>query len=279
MAYLNLARRQLKARVGGGLLVIAAVTACATSPLGRKQLLLIPDGQMNQMGAASFDEMKAKTPIETDPKINAYVRCITDPITAAAKGQTDVGTWEVVVFKDPTANAFALPGGKIGVHTGILPVAKNDAQLAAVLGHEVGHVIAKHGAERVSEGLATNGLLAGVQAYLEGTNRGGLTGQLIMAGLGLGSQVGFALPHSRTQESEADLIGEKLMAQAGFDPAQCIALWKNMDAAAGGKAPPQWLSTHPANANRIAQLQAHLAEAQREYQKAQATGHRPSCTL
>src|SRR4029077_9423527 len=127
----------------------------------------------------------------------------------------------------------------IGVYTGILPVTKTDAQLAAVLGHEVGHVIARHGAERVSQQLGTELVLNGVGAATGGDSK-------IMGMLGVGAQVGVLLPFSRTQESEADLIGEDLMARAGFDPAQAIELWKNMTAASGGKAPPAILSDHPA---------------------------------
>jgi predicted Zn-dependent protease len=265
--------RKLKPFSGGFLFVLFAfVFGCATSPLGRKQLILIGDGQMNQMGLQSFDQLKKETPIETNPAINAYVKCIALPIAKAADG-AGVSEWEIVVFKDASANAFALPGGKIGVHTGILPVAKTADQLAAVLGHEVGHVIAKHGAERVSEGLLAQGATtaAGIgfkdKAYQP----------LILAGLGLGAQYGILLPHSRTQESEADLIGVDLMARVGFDPRESVELWKNMGAAAGGKSPPEWLSTHPANATRISNLQGAIPAALPKYQAAKSAGRAPHC--
>lgn len=258
----------------GVLTGVLSLSSCSTSPLGRRQLLVVPDGQMNSMGAQAFEDLKAKTPIEKNSGPNAYVRCITGPITEAAQGQTSVKEWEVVVFQDDTANAFALPGGKIGVHTGILKVATNDAQLAAVLGHEVGHVIAKHGAERVSDQLAAQGGLSALGALMGE----GKTSNTLMGLLGLGAQVGILLPFSRTQESEADLIGLDLMARAGFDPRQSVELWHNMGKASGG-APPEFLSTHPGHETRISNLQSHLAEAMPKYEQAQAAGRAPHCQL
>ena len=255
------------------LALVLILVACSTSPLGRKQLTLMPDSQMNSMGSEAFDQMKQKTPIEHDPAINAYVDCVAVPITVAAKDQLQVDKWEIVVFKDKEVNAFALPGGKIGVQTGLLPVAKTDAQLAAVLGHETGHVIAKHGNERVSQSLGESLVLAGAALSLSGDNP---QRNLILGGLGLGMQVGVALPFSRTQESEADLIGLNLMARAGFDPRQAVELWKNM-MASGGNAPPQILSDHPSDATRIQALQDHLPEAIKDYDAAQAAGLRPHC--
>lgn len=252
---------------------LSFVVGCATSPTGRKQLMLMPESQMGALGTQSFQQMKSQTPVSQDPGWNQYVRCIVAPIARVAEKDMGRQDWEVVVFKeDQTVNAFALPGGKIGVYTGLLKVAQTDGQLAAVLGHEVGHVIARHGNERVSEQLATQGGLAALGALTQNVSQQGL----LMGLLGVGAQVGVALPHSRTQESEADLIGLDLMSQAGFDPAESIALWKNMSQAAGGKAPPEWLSTHPANENRIQNLQAHLAQAEQKYQaavRAGAAGH------
>lgn len=229
---------------------------------------------MNQMGAAAFQSMKGETPIETDPAIVAYVKCIADPIAKASGDSTGVKSWEVVVFKDKSANAFALPGGKIGVHTGLLPVAKTDSQLAAVLGHEVGHVIARHGNERVSEGLLVQGALAGASLALGQENP---KTPYILAALGIGAQFGVLLPHSRGHESEADLLGLKLMAIAGFDPRESVELWKNMGAAAGGSAPPEFLSTHPANATRIRNLEAHIPENLPIYEAVRREGKVPSC--
>ncbi|MCM2279165.1 MAG: M48 family metallopeptidase [Oligoflexia bacterium] len=258
-------------------IITGLLVACTTSPLGRKQLLLVPDSTMNAMGAQAFQELKSTTPAETSDSLNAYVQCVAKPVTEAAKAQLGEMKWEIVVFRDQTANAFALPGGKIGVHSGLLNVAITDAQLAAVLGHEVGHVIAKHGAERVSESLAAQGGLAIVDAFILGKSVGQEKKGLIMGALGLGAQFGILHPHSRGQESEADLIGLDLMSRAGFDPSQSVDLWRNMARQAGGKAPPEFLSTHPANQSRIDNLQAHLPESLPKYQAAQAEGRRPNC--
>jgi predicted Zn-dependent protease len=252
------------------------LNSCATSPTGRSQLTLVSDSQMNQMGAQSFTQLKQQTPIEKDPAINEYVRCIANPITQAInKDQLKVDQWEIVVFKDPTPNAFALPGGKIGVHTGILPVTKTDAQLATVLGHEVGHVIARHGNERVSQSMLAQGGME-VADLLTGKMDPGQK-QMVMAGLGAGAQYGILLPFSRAQESEADLIGLDLMSRAGFDPTQSIELWKNMSAVSGGNAPSEWMSTHPSDQTRMNALQAHLAENIPKYNAAVKAGKHPQC--
>jgi len=260
---------------------LLAMFACATSPLGRNRVLLVSDQQMDALGQKAFEEMKQKTPIDSDPAIQAYVRCIALPIIEAAKNELSVAKWDIVVFNEPSANAFALPGGEIGVHTGLLSVAKTDAQLAAVIGHEVGHVIARHGAERMSETLMTQGGLALIDAFLMGRSMQTEQKDLILGALGMGAQIGVILPHSRTQESEADLIGLELMARAGFDPRESVQLWKNMIQASSqsghGEAPPEWLSTHPASENRISSLQSHLPQVLSEYQKFLASGHHPSC--
>ena len=239
--------------------------------------MIVPEGLVDSSGAQAFAQIKSQTPTDTDSTLNNYVHCVVDPITKAAAGKTNVKQWEVVVFKSDEVNAFALPGGKIGVYSGILPVAKTPGQLAAVLGHEVGHVIARHGAERMSVGLAEQGGLAAIQAFALGNNADTTQGQLIMGALGVGATLGIALPHSRTQESEADEIGEKLMARAGFNPQESIDLWHNMTKAAG-KGPPEWLSDHPANENRIEDLQKNLPEATVLYKEAKAAGHNPQCT-
>lgn len=255
------------------LLVSLLLTACATSPTGRKQLILLPDSQMNQLGLASYAEMKKSQPIETDGTSNAYVSCVARAITNELTGPWARQQWEVTVFKDDSANAFALPGGKIGVNTGLFKAAKNQHQLAAVLGHEVGHVLARHGNERVSTNLAAQTGLQLTAAMLTGSEA---KRQGIMAALGLGAQYGVLLPFSRVQESEADLIGLKLMAKAGFDPRESIALWHNMSKLGGGK-PPEFLSTHPSGTTRIRRLTKAMPEALALYQQAQKMGKRPHC--
>lgn len=263
--------------------LLALATSCATSPTGRKQFIAVPDSTMDSMGQQAFAEMKTKTPVVQETDVNQYVKCVAFPVIQFA-GDISGGAlppkdqWEVVVFRDETANAFALPGGKIGVHTGILKVAKNDAQLAAVLGHEVGHVIARHGAERVSQGLATQGGLAAIDAFVLGKDIGPGQRNLILGGLGLAATFGVILPYSRSHESEADLIGLDLMARAGFDPRQSVELWKNMATQSKG-APPEFLSTHPASQTRIDHLQANMGPAVKKYEQAKAAGRAPHCVL
>lgn len=249
------------------------LTNCVTSPTGRKQFIAVSDGEMNQMGHQAFDEMKKKTPIEHDAQINTYVKCVAQAIAREAHDKTGVKNWEVVVFKDASANAFALPGGKIGVHTGMLAVAKTPDQLAAVLGHEVGHVIARHGAERVSQSTLTQTGYVIADALLDKKNE---NRNLILAtGLGL-AQFGLLLPFSRKHETEADEIGLYLMAQAGFVPEQSVELWKNMAKASAGS-PPEFMSTHPANSSRISNLRSNMAKANSLYNQAVANGKDQNC--
>jgi predicted Zn-dependent protease len=247
--------------------LLLLLVACATSPTGRNQLKLFSEEKIAQMGVQSYQQMKQEEPIDTSTADNRYVKCVANAITRVTGGE-----WEVTVFKDDQVNAFALPGGKIGVYSGLLDVAKTDDQLAAVIGHEVGHVLADHGNERVSQQAATQGGLQVVSAFLGGSGGGG--NQAVMSALGLGAQVGILLPFSRTQESEADTIGLELMARAGFDPRESVALWQNM-AAAGGEKPAEFMSTHPSNQHRINNLESHMNQAMQLYQQAP---NKPNCS-
>jgi predicted Zn-dependent protease len=251
--------------------------ACATSPLGRRQLTILPDSQMNEMGRQSFEELKQKTKIEKDPKINAYVNCVVKPIIAEFNSDLAPEEWEIVVFKSKDVNAFALPGGKIGVFTGIIPILKTDAQLAAVMGHEVGHVIARHGNERVSEGLGAQAAMVIADLLLGKSDPE--QKRWVLAGLGLGLQFGVLLPFSRTHESEADLIGLRSMSKAGFDPHEAVEVWKNMSVLHGDRSPPEFASTHPSDQTRILQIQEHLPESIALWKEAQKQGKRPHCAL
>jgi predicted Zn-dependent protease len=261
------------------ILISLVLASCSTSPTGRRQMTIMPEGQLASMGAQSFEELKKKTPIEKDPRINAYVKCITDPILKATGPVEGVSSWEVVVFKDKQVNAFALPGGKIGVYTGIIKIATTPDQLAAVLGHEVGHVMAKHGNERVSQGMASQIALAGTAIALGKDGKLDKKSQMIVAGLGVGMQFGVLLPFSRTHESEADVIGLELMSKAGFNPEDSVQLWKNMAKASGGKQPPQWMSTHPSNQTRIDNLTKNIPKYAPYYQKIVQKGDAPECSL
>jgi len=254
-----------------GALLAASILACATSPLGRSQLAFFPDQQLAEMGAAAFDQVKAKTRVAGDPRVNAYVKCVAGNITSVINpAQSQVRAWEVLVFTSDDVNAFALPGGKIGVYTGLLKVAKTQDQLAAVIGHEVAHVLARHANERVSTAYTAEAALTAV-----GTS--GMVSPQLMSLMGLGTQVGVLLPFSRTQESEADLLGLDIMARAGFDPRQSIALWQNMGASRTSGAPPEFMSTHPSDATRMSKLNARLPSAMSLFQAANASGRRPHC--
>ena len=262
----------------GALAVLAAtLVACVTSPTGRQQFMLFSpsDGEMSKMGAVAFSDLKKKQAIDTDPAINAYVSCVSHALLNTFPGTEGQG-WEITVFDDKTPNAFALPGKKIGVHTGILKVAHNQSQLAAVIGHEIGHVEARHGGERLSINTAATSA-AMVTAILVGSNSS--ERNAAMAALGVGATVGVVLPFSRTQESEADTLGLRYMAQAGFDPAQAVNLWQNMAKEGGGDKPPEFLSTHPADGTRMAALNRQLTDVDPWYQQARADGRRPNCKL
>lgn len=253
--------------------VVVLITACAVSPTGRQQFTMMSPQQMDSMGAEAFTELKRKKPIADDRRVNGYVTCVAQAITSTLENREN--TWEVVVFEDDTPNAFALPGGKIGVHTGLLDVAKNQHQLATVIGHEVGHVLAEHGNERLSQQTAVQGGLT-IAGSLYGDSSGGLSQQAMMKVLGVGAQVGILLPFSRVHESEADMIGLDLMAQAGFDPRESVALWRNMAQASQGQ-PLEFLSTHPSHGTRIQDLQANMGQAMNTYESARSQGRTPNC--
>ena len=246
--------------------------ACSTSPTGRRRLVIFSDAQMSQMGITAFDELKKGTPTSRDSRAQGYVRCVADAIAREITTPGAPRSWEVVVFQDDSANAFALPGGKIGVHTGIFQVARNQDQLAAVIGHEVAHVLAGHSNERASTQLATEGALGALDAL---SGPASPAKSRTLAVLGVGAQVGVLLPFSRAQESEADVLGLDLMARAGFDPRQGSALWENM-AKLGGQ-PPEILSTHPSSATRIQGLRDRVPTALPLYDRARASGKQPSC--
>jgi predicted Zn-dependent protease len=251
--------------------IVLCLSACASSPTGRSQLILVSDAQMDQMGRDAFADMKqSETPQKSGRNIT-YVRCIADAILRS--DNRDPNAWEVQVFDNQTPNAFALPGKKIGVHVGMIKLAKTADQLAAVIGHEIGHVDARHGAERAS--LSMTSQLA-QQVTAVALNGQAYQGEALAA-LGLGAQYGLLLPFSRTHESEADTIGLYLMAKAGFNPKEAVALWQTMKQASGGKAPPEFMSTHPSNDTRIKDIRADLAQVMPIYQKAKTNDKNPSC--
>ena len=253
----------------------ACITACATSPTGRDQLILFPDDQIAQMGVTAYQELKSSTPVTKDSGASQYVSCVATALTRALPEGSAIqpGHWEVTVFADDQINAFALPGGKIGVYQGLLSVAENQDQLATVVAHEIAHVLSRHSNERISTQYATStGLeLASVLAGQSTPAKQSLFGLL-----GVGAQVGVLLPFGRKQENEADLVGLELMARAGFDPRQSVNLWQNMNAERGS-GPPEFLSTHPSGESRIRSLQQHMPNVLPLAEQARARGARPDC--
>lgn len=255
-------------------LSVAVLSACATSPTGRNQLSLLPSSQLDQMGAESWNQIRSQEPLLHDAEAEAYVQCITQALAEVVPEQYHRDSWEVEIFDSETVNAFALPGGYIGVYVGMIRLAENQHQLAAVMGHEIGHVMAEHSNERVSQNLLMSGALVG--AELAFSNRPASQRAMIMAAVGVGAQVGYVLPFSRRHESEADEIGLDLMAKAGFDPEQAPRLWENMERLGGGGG-PEFLSTHPAPATRIRELSGQLPEVVPDYQARSAQGNLPQC--
>lgn len=224
------------------------------------------------MGEQSFAAIKGKGNIETNPRLTAYVACVAQAIVnELSEGPSQ---WEIAVFRDPSANAFALPGGKIGVNTGLLEIATNQDQLAAVIGHEVGHVLANHSNERLSQEYAVNIILSLIYSFFGDESK--ISDDIAIKALGLGAQFGVLLPFSRTHESESDAIGLDLMAQAGFDPRKSVSLWRNMERASKSQS-LEFLSTHPSHDTRIEDLKANMDQAMQLFESARAQGRQPMC--
>ncbi|AXA85002.1 peptidase [Lysobacter oculi] len=259
--------------------VALAITACATttSPTGRKQIVGgVSQQQLDQMGEQAFAQMKAQKAQTNDSRQRAYASCVVNALVRELPADWQQRyRWESAVFVDSNPNAFALPGGKVGLYTGIFGVAKTQDQLAGVISHEIGHVIANHHNERITRQLGTQGALQVAGAIL-GARYGQGIGDAAMQGGSILAQTGFLLPGSRTQESEADVVGQQLMARAGFDPRQMVNLWQNMIAASGNRQ-PEWLSTHPDPQSRLSELNQRAAGLMPAYLQARAAGRKPNC--
>ena len=252
------------------LFVLFFTYACTKAPItGRNQLILVSQEQELQMGAHAYDQVVKGSKVSKNPEYNAAVQRVAERIAAVA-GRPDF-EWEyTVIDDDKTINAFALPGGKIGVYTGILKVAETDAGLATVMSHEVGHATARHGGERITAGLLSQIGAVGLSAALGGYGVDPNITYGIMQAYGVGVQVGGILPFSRAQESEADRIGLIYMARAGYDPRESVLFWERMaEATKNSQRPPEFLSTHPDSGNRIANLKRHMPEALRIYKTTQ----------
>jgi metalloendopeptidase OMA1, mitochondrial len=241
------------------LFVSTLIVSCETVPItGRSQLNAIPAEQETAMGAEAYGEILKKAKISTDPTLKALVTRVGTRI-AAATGRTEL-PWEFTVIDDPqTVNAFALPGGKVAVYTGILPITRDEAGLATVLGHEVSHVMARHSAERLTEQLGVQLVAQGIGTVM------GLDPQVTQLGAGVLVNT-LLLPWGRRQESEADHLGLIYMAEAGYDPHAARDLWLRMAEAAKGRAKtPEFLSTHPSEETRVRQIEGWLPEALQHY--------------
>lgn len=246
---------------------VALLTGCYTVPeTGRKSLMLVPIGQESQLGAASFADLKSQRKVSQDPAMNATVSRVGTRIAKAVGEALPGAQWEFVVFDDETPNAFALPGGKVGVHSGLFTIAQTDEELAVVMGHEIAHVTARHGSERMSQGilLAAGGVALDVALHdKDSTERNAW-----LAAYGVGATVGVMLPYSRLNENEADEIGLRYAARAGYDPRAAVQFWTRMKEASAGKGkPPEWMSTHPSDDTRIRKLEQFMPIALEEFER------------
>lgn len=247
--------------------------ACSTVPLtGRKQLNLIPASQMLSMSYQEYGDFLKSNKVSTDVQATAMVKRVGGRIQGAVeryfkqKGlESSLAgyQWEFNLVEDKQVNAWCMPGGKVVVYTGILPITKTEEGLAVVMGHEIAHALAEHGNERMSQGLLAQ--LGGVALDAALKDKPQQTRELWQTAFGIGAQVGVLLPFSRTQESEADELGLTFMAMAGYNPQEAVPFWRRMSANQGGQAPPEFLSTHPSDETRIRQIQEHLPEAMKYY--------------
>ncbi len=258
------------------------LTGCVTEPItGRTLFGLIPESEANQMGALAYEEALKDATLSTNAAQVDRVRRVGERIAAVVDRRMGVAgqelyDWEFRLVDAPdVVNAFALPGGKVAFYTGILAVCENETGIAVVMGHEIGHAYGQHGRARVSQQVVAQVGMAAVMVALEGSESSE-TSQLAMAALGLGYQVGIALPFSRDDESAADEIGLVLMAEAGYDPREAVGFWKRMDAATGGGRPPEFLSTHPSPDTRVKQLEELMPKAMAIYERTMEVARRPS---
>ncbi|MCZ6875408.1 MAG: M48 family metallopeptidase [bacterium] len=252
--------RRLIRLCGLASILVVLLFACQTVPVtGRKQVILISAPEENRMGITAYHQILQKEKLSKDRRINAMVKRVGQRIAAVANRQDF--EWEFRVIEKDIANAFALPGGKVAVYTGILKYTQSADGLAVVMSHEVAHALARHGGERISRSIIAQLGLTAVQIGLRNNN------PAMMQGIALAYGVGVDLPFNRGQESEADHIGLILMAKAGYDPREAIPFWQRMAAAQQSQRPPQFLSTHPSGTRRITQIKQWLPEAMSYYTK------------
>lgn len=254
------------------------ILSCATVPLTeRKSLNLVPEPQLVSLSLQEYREILKKSKLSKDPVKVAMVKRVGSQIALAAErfmkeaglqDQIKDYQWEFnLIENDKVVNAWAMPGGKVAVYTGILPICKDENGLAVVLGHEIAHVLARHGNERMSQALLVN--LGGMALSTAIKTKPEKTRRLLLAVFSVGAGIGLILPYSRLHESEADRIGLALMAMAGYDPRRAISFWRRMSQTSGPR-PPEFLSTHPAPESRIENIKKYISEAMPYYEKAKA---------
>jgi len=267
-----LERRVFKALIP--VVVAGLVAACATVPLtGRSQLNLLSDAQLFKMSLDNYREVLSKSKLSQDQAKVAMVRRVGGRIAGAAEDflrenglehEIDKYKWEFNLIEDAkTVNAWCMPGGKIAVYTGLLPITKDETGLAVVMGHEVAHALAKHGNERMSQALLVQ--LGGIALSVALSEKPQQTRELYLAAFGAGATIGIMLPYSRRHEYEADRIGLTIMAKAGYDPRAAVGLWERMNEVGKGARPPEFLSTHPAPESRIEYIKEFIPEALEYY--------------
>lgn len=258
--------------------LILQATGCVTNPYTKRwQLLMVPQSYEANLGTQAYQDVlhdpKVKisdNPTEVTPVARVAARIIEAAKRSKYAEAANEFKWEVSVIKDDgTKNAFALPGGKIAVYTGIFPVADNESGLAAIMGHEVVHALARHGSERMSQGILAQIGLVGASIAMGTQGFSPVTSQAAMSALGVGTQVGVLLPFSRAHESEADYIGLLLAADAGYDPQEAVRVWQRMQQFSDGKQPKEFLSTHPGHETRIKRLTEQMPDALAVYNQAQ----------
>lgn len=238
------------------------IVGCKSVPMtGRRQLLLVSESQEASLGETSYREiLETEKPSQNQAYVD-MVRRVGNRIADVA-GRPDFD-WEFNVIASPQQNAFCLPGGKVAIYEGILPICANEAGLAVVMSHEIAHALARHGSERMSHGYVVNGVQTVASRVLQ--NHEELTRERVMKAYGLASQYGFVLPYSRKHESEADQIGLLIMSRAGYDPSEAPRFWRRFAESKGEEGPAEFLSTHPSDERRASELEAMLPEAMELY--------------
>lgn len=273
----NLRLRQICSTIIVAIMIATTLPGCATVAVtGRRQLIIVPDSKLRSEAAVQYSGFLKDNPLSTDAEATAMVQRAGQRVQNAveqffaSRGESSTLSgyeWEFNLVESDQANAWCMPGGKVVFYTGILEVCKNETGVAVVMGHEVAHAVARHGAERLSQTLLVQmggvALEAALQKHPEKTQN------MWMSAFGLGASVGMLLPFSRTHESEADELGLTFMAMAGYDPREAAAFWQRMSEMKEGKAPPEFLSTHPSDQTRIRKIREHLPEALKHYKGGQ----------